>query len=122
MLFWKLLVALDLVIAAGYSASVWKGHERLDAFDFISIPVALIGIFGLTTYAFSVPTVPELIWRIFLPVFVSWSGWEVAQAASKDGIGVDTIFGIVQALLLVGFTSVALYRLGGSHWIGIAGL
>ena len=122
MFFWKVFVVVDLLIAAGYWWAVWKGKQRPHAFDIVSIPVGVLGSLGLIMYAFSLPTPSQLIWRAFLPIFIASSAWEIATAVKNEGISAEAVFGVAPALLLVGFTSVALYRLGGSHWVGLAGL
>lgn len=122
MLFWKLLVAIDLLIGAGYSVAIWKRRERGHGFDFVSIAVGLAGTAGLILYAFSLPAISALFWRAFLPVFIASCAWEVADVTRGKRLLIETVVGVVPALLLVGFMSVALYRLGGSQWIGFAGL
>ncbi len=122
MLFWKLLVAIDVLINIGYWRAVWKGTEQIRGFDVVSVPVGLIGTIGLAIYAFSLPSPSPIVWRYVLPAVVASGAWEIASAASKSDFDAGTLIAIGLAMLLVGFTSVALYRLGGSSWIGVLGI
>jgi hypothetical protein len=122
MLFWKLIVAVDLLVISGYWVAVWKGKERITGFDFVSLPIGLLGSLGLTMYAFSLTTPSVLFWRYFLPVFIASAAWEVAKAANTPDFDAGTLLGVCVALLLIGLTAIALYRLGGSTWIGVLGL
>ena len=122
MLFWKLFAALDVLVNLAYWRAVVRGDQKLDRKDAITLPIGLTGTFGLITYAFSLQTQPMLFWRFFLPVLIMSSAWEIASAASEDEFGVGPLIGVALAFLLVGFTSIAIYRLGGSAWIGVFGI
>ena len=122
MLFWKLLLAADVLVNIGYWRAVLSGKERLEGLDLLCIPIGLIGTLGLATYAFTLPTFPQLFWRGFLPIFIALTAWEISKAAVKSGLDWGTLVGVGFAMLLVGLTSVALYRLGGSAWIGAFGI
>lgn len=122
MLFWKLFVAADLLIFGAYGYAIGTGKERLRRSDFVTIPVGLIGLMGLIIYAFSLPKFATLAWRIFLPIFVASAAWEIADAANKPHFDVGRAIGVAMATVIAGFTSIALYRLGGSLWIGVDGL
>ena len=119
LILWKLLVAADLLLLTGYLVAVWKRQEHVRNFDYATIPVSLIRTIGLIFYAFSISAVSPTFWRFFLPVFVVSGAWEISAAVNTDDFEVGTAIGGVFALVLVGLTSVALYRLGGSHWLGI---
>ena len=122
MLFWKLLVAADLLITIAYWLAVWKGREHPHGFDFASLPVGIIGTMGLVTYAFELPTLHPALWKAFLPIFLISGTWEIAAAIKKSDFDVGEIIGLLLAFLLVGFTSIALYRLGGFSWNGMFNL
>lgn len=121
MLFWKLLFAIDALLLVGFLFSVWRGYG-LTRFDLVAIPVELVGSAGLATYAFALPTLPNIFWRAFLPVFLASNAWEIAVAAGKDDRNAGTLIGAVMAALFVGLTAIALYRLGGSTGIGLFGI
>lgn len=121
MLFWKLIVAVDVLVISGYWVAVWKGKERIAGFDFVSLPIGLLGTLGLGMYAFSLPTLSDLFWRYFLPFFIASAAWEVTGAANTPDFDAGTLVGVGLALLLIGLTAIAIYRLGGSAWIGVLG-
>lgn len=122
MLLWKLLVVADLLVLVGYSAAVWKRQECIHGSDLVTLPINLVGTIGLIIYAFSIPPPWSEFWRLFLPIFAASGAWEISAAMNTDHFNVGTVIGAALALILVGFTSVAVYRLGGSHWIGILGV
>ena len=117
MLLWKLLVVADLLILASYIVAVWKRHEHFGRSDYLTVPIGAVGTAGLITYAFSLPTLSPVFWRIFLPVLAVSGAWEMTRAVNKEGFNLGTAIGGLIALALVGFTSIALFRLGGSHWV-----
>ena len=122
MSFWKIVFTVDVLVNAGFWLSVWKGNERLNAFDTFIIPTGLIGTVGLAMYAFGLATMPQLFWRCFLPLFIASGAWDITQAAREPDFDTGTAIGIAAAVLLVGLTSVAIYRLGGSAWVGVLGI
>lgn len=121
-MWWKVLALADVAISIGYWRSVLAGRTPLERFDLVANSVAMAGSLGLISYAFSIQMLPPLLWRILLPIFLLVSGWEIAKAVDKHGAVRDAYIGAIPALLLVGFTSIALYRLGGERWIGVLGV
>ena len=122
MLFWKIFAVIDVLINLGYWHAVATGRERLTRLDVLTVPVGLIGTVGVILYAFALSTIPEQFWHYFLPIFIGIAGWEIAKAACKPEAEIGTFIGVALAIALVGFTSVALYRLGGSTWISFLGM
>ena len=119
MLLWKILACIDVLINLGYWHAVLSGRERLKGFDFLAVPIGLVGTLALITYAFSQPALPETFWRLFLPFFIAAAAWEIMKAANRPDLDVGRLLGVGMVLILVGFTSVAIYRLGGTHWAGL---
>ena len=122
MLFWKVFAVLDVLVQLGYWRALLTGRERAQPFDIITIPVALIGTFGVICYAFSRPTLPPSFWPYFLPVLIGVAGWEIAKVINKSERNIETLIAVALVVTMVGLTSVAVYRLGGSVGIGVLGV
>jgi hypothetical protein len=119
MLFWKLFAGVDVLVAVGYLWSVWSCRESFRLFDAIGTAVWLVGSGGMIIYAFSLPAISQPLWRAFLPIFLAVGAWEISAEVKRGRIRPATLAGIVVGLLVVSVNSVALYRLGGSHWLGL---
>lgn len=115
MLLWKLFAAVSGLIYLAYGYSVLKGTELLRRVDVFYIPVGVIGTFGVFAYAYSVTSIPTIAWTVFLPIYVGVTGWEIAEVVADADADVGTYVGIGLVMILAGFTSVALFRLGG--WV-----
>ena len=121
MLWWKLLALVDVALNLGFWLAVFRGRTKLDRFDLITIPVGLAGTLGLLCYAFSMSTLPQVFWRLILPIFILVSGWEIAKKVTEPNADRDTYVATIPVLFLIGFMAVALYRLGGERWVGVLG-
>jgi hypothetical protein len=121
MLFWKLFVVLDVAINIGYWHAVLTGREGLGRYDKITIPIGLVGSLGLISYAFSLPILWDWFWQFFLPIYMLDACWEVAKAINRPEPNPGTYIGAGLSILIIGFTSIALYRLGGANWIAVLG-
>jgi len=123
MLFWKILAVVDVIINLGYWSAIWVGSHRMERSDFLLVPAGLLGTVGVIAYAFSLRTASPLVWRLALPIVLASAAWEIAAVVANDrDPNFGTVVGVAIVTLLAGFTSVALYRLGGSEWIGILGV
>jgi hypothetical protein len=118
MIFWKPLAAIDLAILLGYGWALLRRDEEFRRADAISVPASLIGTTSLFVYAFELRVFSPLIWRVLLPLFVGASAFELVSAGKKPDANTGTLIGMAIAGLIVAFSTVAMYRLGGAHWIG----
>jgi hypothetical protein len=116
MVFWKILFGLDVLATAAWVAAIWHGQERLDRWDFVALPVCLVGVAGLGLYAFEWPSGPSMVWRVILPVFIACAAKEIANAVNDKHLRLMTAVSATPAVAIAGFTSVALYRLAGQGW------
>jgi hypothetical protein len=117
-IFWKALAATDLIILLGYGCAILRRKEKLRRADSIILPTSLIGTIGLFDYAFELHMFLPLLWRAILPLFLASSAFELVSAGKKTDANAGTLIGITIAGLMLGFSAVAMYRLGGSRWIG----
>ena len=123
MLFWKIFALVDVLINIGYWRAIWMGNHRLERSDILAVPTGLVGTFGVIAYAFSLPAGPQIVWRCVLPIVLFSAAWEIASVVANDpDPDAGTAIGVLLVILLAGFTSVALYRLSGSAWVGFLGV
>jgi hypothetical protein len=108
---WKLLAVADLLITAGYWFAVLSGREEAPAgLDRAQETINLVGLVGLVSYSFNLPTLPPLFWAILLPMFMASIAWELATVPVK-GMNAGGWMALALLNVLAAFTSLALYRL-----------
>ena len=118
LIFWKALAAIDFAILSGYGWTVLARRQKLEAVDGIFVPTSLVGFTSLIAYAFGLHFLSPSIWRAIVPLFLATSAFEIASVARKPATNAGALAGLAIATLIVGFSAVAMYRLGGSRWLG----
>ena len=116
MLLWKIFAVGALLIDLAWMRAVLKGQTPFDDLDKLRVPIDIIGFYGLFSWAFSLPTLPQDFWAFFHPAFAAFSAYEIVDVAYGTDAETGDLLGIFLLVLIAAFTWLALYRLAGSPW------
>ena len=116
MLRWKIFAVFCVLLGLAWITWGILSKASFEPIDALGLPIDLISLIGLVTYAFALPSMPQKFWRLFHPVFATWAAIEIARAVMEEGVSIAVLVGVPIYLLIEGFNWLALYRLAGSPW------
>ena len=116
MLFWKLFAAVCVLVTLAYWRDVLTEKYKLERFDLLWSPVDLLATAGVVIYAFSLPSLPAWAWLCLFPLFIASVAAEMMSIVRNSELDSGTWVGLAVALLLAGFTAVAVSRLAEPAW------
>jgi hypothetical protein len=116
---WCLFAIVMLALVLPFETRKLFGELTLyDAARYVIDTVAVIGVSG---YAFSIRIGPQVMWRVFAPIFIIFSviiaasGLPRLYATQLPSTGVWIALSLIlcMGLAMIGFTALALLRYGG---------
>ena len=113
MIAWKAFAAFSIIIFGAWLGAAFLGREPIGAIDILSLPIELTGVYGLTTFAFSLHSFPRKFWQKFHPVYAVFAVWDLARADIEWRLNFETIASVSIGLVIAFFSWLALFRMAG---------
>ena len=114
MIAWKIFAVFSVLVITAWLAAISFGYEQMNAMDIITVPIIVTGIYGLTTFAFSLPSLPRKFWRAFHVLYAIFAAIDVARADIEWEFDAETLLSVGVGLVIAFFNWLALYRLAGA--------